>query len=102
MMMSSSVYYVLNLEMVTSDYQALGYPVYVMYFNGLAKLLGGIAILAPVHKSLKEFAYAGYLYILLLALFAHVTLKDGEHWGALMGLVLWSLSYWLWKKEKRG
>ena len=36
----------------------LGYPVYIIPFIGLAKLLGVIAILIPGLKKIKEWAYA--------------------------------------------
>ena len=91
MMMGSAVMYMLNQDFVAGEYQSMGFPVWVMYFNALCKVLGGIAILAPLNRSFKEFAYAGYLYILVLA--------DGKFGGAAVALVLWSLSYWQYRKQ---
>jgi len=40
----------------------LGYPVYIMKILGLAKVLGGIAILTGRSPRLKEWAYAGFAF----------------------------------------
>ncbi|MBC9935006.1 DoxX family protein [Chitinophaga qingshengii] len=50
----------------TSDskaiFQQLGYPMYLLPFLGIAKLLGAIAIVTPGHPRLKEWAYAGVFF----------------------------------------
>ena len=94
MMMMSGVMYLLNQEFIAAEYIALGYPVYVMYFNAAAKLLGGFAIVLPTERYVKEFAYAGYLYICILAILAHLMVNDGKYGGALVALILWGFSYW--------
>ena len=39
----------------------LGYPVYIIGFIGIAKLLGALVILTPGFNRLKEWAYAGLI-----------------------------------------
>jgi uncharacterized membrane protein YjfL (UPF0719 family) len=48
---------------------------------------------------LKEWAYAGFAITIGSALIAHVSVGDGpEAWGwAAATLVLWALSYFLWR-----
>lgn len=39
----------------------LGYPVYIIGFIGIAKLLGALVILTPGFNRIKEWAYAGLM-----------------------------------------
>lgn len=96
--MSTYVYFS-DVNNMMANYQALGYPDYLVYFNGIAKILGIGAILTPAaSKTLKEWAYAGLCYVYILGGLAHVMINDGQQIGAIIALVLLSLSYWQWKK----
>ncbi len=53
-----------------------GYPTYIIYLLAIAKLLGLAAVLSNRSYFLKNLAYAGFLYLLLLAVTAH--LATGE------------------------
>jgi len=44
----------------------LGYPTYIIPFLGVAKLLGVIAILIPGSTRIKEWAYAGLFFDLMV------------------------------------
>ena len=48
----------------------LGYPMYFIPFIGVAKVLGGIAILIPGFPKIKEWAYAGLLFDLIGAAYS--------------------------------
>ena len=48
----------------------LGYPVYFIPFIGVAKVLGGIAILIPGFPRIKEWAYAGLIFDLIGAMYS--------------------------------
>ncbi|HKW78276.1 MAG TPA: DoxX family protein [Candidatus Limnocylindria bacterium] len=50
---------------------SLGYPVYVLFFLGLWKILGAAAIIAPGFPRLKEWAYAGSFFQITLAAMSH-------------------------------
>jgi hypothetical protein len=52
------------VDMVVSS---LGYPVYVLLFLGILKLLGAAVIAAPGLLRLKEWAYAGSFFQIVLA-----------------------------------
>jgi hypothetical protein len=54
----------------------LGYPVYLIRFLGVAKLLGVIAILVPGFSRLKEWAYAGLFFDLFGAMYSSICIKD--------------------------
>jgi len=54
----------------------LGYPVYLLIILGTWKILGVIAVLIPKFPLLKEWAYAGFLFIMSGAIFSHIAVND--------------------------
>jgi uncharacterized membrane protein YphA (DoxX/SURF4 family) len=50
----------------------LGYPLYLLYILGAWKILGVIAILIPKFSLLKEWAYAGFFFVMSGAVFSHM------------------------------
>ena len=50
----------------------LGYPVYFLTILGAWKILGVIALLIPKFPLLKEWAYAGFFFLLTGAIFSHI------------------------------
>lgn len=54
----------------------LGYPPYFMLILGTWKFLGGVIILLPGTKLLKEWAYAGMLFDLTGASASHAAVGD--------------------------
>ena len=78
----------------------LGFPDYFRVELSWAKLLGVVLLLAPVAARLKEWAYAGFAITLVSALIAHLAVGDGpDAWGWAGGtVVLWALSYFLWRR----
>lgn len=54
----------------------VGYPLYFMYIIGTWKILGVIAILVPKQKLLKEWAYAGFFFLMTGALISHLIVGD--------------------------
>lgn len=63
----------------------LGYPAYLTSFLGVAKILGMIAILVPGYPRLKEWAYAGFIFDLVGAMYSHIMNGDPvTTWGMLI------------------
>jgi hypothetical protein len=54
----------------------LGYPLYFLNIIGFWKILGVIAILIPGFKLLKEWAYAGFFFVMSGAAFSHIAAGD--------------------------
>ena len=54
----------------------LGYPVYFLTIIGAWKILGAIAVLIPKFPLLKEWAYAGFFFIMSGAVFSHVAVES--------------------------
>ncbi len=100
-MAGSAVYYFVDTPSVVKAFGDLGYPGYTVYFNAIAKLLGAVGILVPqVPGFLKEWSYAGYLYIMLLA-FQAVTVHMGFAWPMLAFVALFFLAYYGYRQRLR-
>lgn len=82
---------------------ALGYPLYLLPFLGVAKLLGVLAVVVPGRPILKEWAYAGFTFDLLGAAYSHAQSGDGAAGIAppLVILVILVLSYVLRPPSRR-
>lgn len=78
----------------------LGYPVYILYTVGWAKLLGVIGVWQPKSPTLREWAYAGITFDLLGALFSHLASGDGPQGflAPVIPLLLLTASYLLHRK----
>jgi uncharacterized membrane protein YphA (DoxX/SURF4 family) len=61
-----------GVEMITH----LGYPVYFLILIGVWKVLGVIAVLIPKFPLLKEWAYAGFFFVMSGAAFSHIAVAD--------------------------
>ena len=74
----------------------LGYPVYLLTIIGIWKILGVAALLIPKNPLLKEWAYAGFFFIMSGAVFSHLAMHDGlsELVPSLLLLVLTILSWY--------
>jgi uncharacterized membrane protein len=68
----------------------LGYPQYLIPFLGLAKILGGIALLVPGFPRLKEWAYAGLFFDILGAAYSGICV-DGFQPQMLSMLIFFGL-----------
>ena len=75
----------------------LGYPLYFLYIIGAWKILGVIAILVPRFKLVKEWAYAGFFFVMSGAVFSHVASGDSMSKAApaLALLILIVVSWYL-------
>lgn len=74
----------------------LGYPVYLLMILGVWKILGVIAVLIPKFPLLKEWAYAGFFFVMTGAIFSHIALHDSvtSIFPALLLLILTVVSWY--------
>ncbi len=90
----TGVSYLLGVAHFAESTRALGYPMYLMPFLGVAKLLGVAALLTPGFSRLKEWAYAGFVFNLLGAAWSHLAAGQYSHVPlALLWLGVLFLSY---------
>ncbi len=71
-MMGSGVAQVMHAQQMIDLVKPLGYPVYFLSIIGTWKILGVIAILLPGFKLVKEWAYAGFFFVMTGALVSHL------------------------------
>ena len=60
-----------SVEMIVKQ---MGYPSYFLPFIGVAKILGGIALLVPGFPRIKEWAYSGLMFDLIAAGYSFMAL----------------------------
>lgn len=89
---------IFNHEMFSKRFAALGYPTYIIYPLTIAKILGLIAIWSNKSKTLREWAYAGFLFDFILAMLAEAHASDGEYISSLIALVTLLTSYVIGRK----
>ncbi len=80
----------------------LGYPAYLLTILAFWKLLGVVAVLIPNFPLIKEWAYAGFFFIMSGAIFSHLAVSDPlvEILPALLLLILTVVS-WYFRPESR-
>jgi hypothetical protein len=59
-----------------ASFDRLGFPDYFRVQLGIAKIVGGMALLAPLPRWLKEWTYAGFAIDFVSALIAHLAVGD--------------------------
>ena len=81
----------------------LGYPVYFLTLLGIAKFLGAVAVLVPKFPVLKEWAYAGFFFIMSGAIFSHIAVGDAanELVPSLLLLVLTMISWYFRPADRK-
>lgn len=75
----------------------LGYPVYLLTLLGVWKISGVIAVLIPKFPLLKEWAYAGFFFVMTGAIVSHVAVSDSitKILPAMLLLILTVVSWYL-------
>lgn len=81
----------------------LGYPIYFLTLLGIWKILGVIAVLIPRFPLLKEWAYAGFFFVVSGALFSHIVCKDSLSaiFPAVLLLLLLVLSWYFRPADRK-
>jgi uncharacterized membrane protein len=71
---SGTMYFV--AEGAAETFARLGFPDYFRVELGIAKILGAVALLAPVPRAVKEWTYAGFTISFVSAVVAHAAVGD--------------------------
>lgn len=95
-MLSTGIVQLLQLEEEVASMESLGYPIYLLIILGIWKVLGVIAILIPKNALLKEWAYAGFFFVMTGALISHLAIGDAPTtlFGPSLLLVLVIISWY--------
>ena len=81
----------------------LGYPEYFVTLLGSAKILGVVALLIPKFPLLKEWAYAGFFFMMSGAIYTHIAAGNsiGEIFPSLLLLILTLVSWYFRPAERK-
>ncbi len=97
----SSVMYLSGNPEIIKGFQTLGLPGYFIPFLGIAKLLGAIALIAPIKKeTLKEWAYAGFAFTFIGAFWFHLSTQT-PFVAPLIFLIVLGASYWFRMRKQQ-
>jgi hypothetical protein len=94
--------YLTKQPKMVEGFASLGYPEYFPTILGIAKALGVIALLIPGYPMLKEWAYAGFTFTFIGALWSHLAMdQDKAAVMPLAALVLLTVSCLLRPASRR-
>lgn len=103
-MLTSGLQQILQSKAMIDLITPLGYPSYFLYIIGFWKVIGVIAILIPGFKLAKEWAYAGFFFLMTGALISHLASGDDSikaTIGPLMQTVFIILSWYFRPASRR-
>jgi uncharacterized membrane protein len=75
-MLGSGISQLLHVKEMDELIAHVGYPLYFMYIIGVWKILGVLVLLIPKFKLVKEWAYAGFFFLMTGALVSHLAIGD--------------------------
>ncbi|MDR6922679.1 DoxX family protein [Chryseobacterium sp. 2987] len=95
-MVSTAIVQLMKNKDELANFTNLGYPTYLMSIIGICKLLGVIAVLIPKRLILKEWAYAGFIFVMAGAVASHLIVGDsvGRTFPAVLLLALVIISWY--------
>ena len=78
-----------------------GYPAYFNQYLGVAKVLGAIALLMPGFPRLKEWAYAGFTFDMISAVYSEISVHDSvAQWAPIfIFIAILAVSYYCHHKR---
>ena len=101
-LLSTAIVQLFNLKTKADYITHLGYPEYALKIIGVWKILGVIALLIPGFPVLKEWAYAGFFFLMSSAVFSHIAHGDSlmDTFPSLLLLTLIAIS-WFFRPANR-
>ncbi len=101
-MTSTGIVQLMHMEEDVKMMERLGYPLYFLTIIGVWKLLGVIAVLMPGFPLVKEWAYAGFFFVMSGAIFSHMACSDPavEFFGPSLLIVL-TVTSWYFRPASR-
>lgn len=102
-MISTAIVQLIKNKDELANFTNLGYPSYLMTIIGVWKILGVIAILVPKFPLLKEWAYAGFFFVMSGAVVSHIIINDpiSKTFPAVLLLVLVIISWYFRPADRK-
>ena len=101
-MLSTGIVQLIKMDAEAEMMRHLGYPLYFLTIIGIWKILGVVAVLIPKYPLLKEWAYAGFIFVMTGAVFSHAASGDEakEYFGPILLIVL-TVTSWYFRPADR-
>lgn len=102
-MISTGIVQLIQMEEEVQKMNTLGYPSYFLTIIGVWKILGVIVVLVPKFPLVKEWAYAGFFFLMSGAIFTHLAVADEavEYFGPALLLVLTVVSWYFRPADRK-
>lgn len=102
-MVSTGIVQLIQMKEEVQKMNTLGYPSYFLTIIGVWKILGVIAVLIPKFPLVKEWAYAGFFFLMSGAIFTHLAVADEavEYFGPALLLVLTVVSWYFRPADRK-
>ncbi|WBV60956.1 DoxX family protein [Chryseobacterium camelliae] len=102
-MVSTAIVQLMKNKDELTNFTHLGYPSYLMTIIGVWKILGVITVLIPKFPLLKEWAYAGFFFVMSGAVISHITVNDpfSKTFPAVLLLVLVIISWYFRPADRK-
>ncbi len=102
-MTSTGIVQLIRIQEEVDVITNLGYPAYILTILGVWKILGVIAVLIPKFPLVKEWAYAGFFFVMSGAVFSHLAVGDGakELFGPILLLILTIVSWYFRPADRK-
>ncbi len=102
-MLSTGIVQLVKMQEEIDVMTQLGYPVYLLTIIGLWKILGVVTVLIPKFPLLKEWAYAGFFFVMSGAVASHIASGHSlnEIFGPMLLLVLTVVSWYFRPADRK-
>jgi DoxX-like family len=102
-MVSTGLVQLFKVESEVAYITGMGYPLFILNIIGIWKLLGVVVILLPKQPLLKEWAYAGFFFVMSGAIYSHIAVGNGikDMGGPILLLVLTVVSWYFRPADKK-
>ena len=102
-MLSTGFVQIIKMKEEVDRIAKLGFASGILPLLGVLKVLGVIAVLVPKFPLVKEWAYAGFFFLMIGAIFSHAVAGDEakEFFGPSLLLVLTVVSWYFRPAERK-
>ena len=102
-MLSTGIVQLFKIKEETEFIIRMGYPDYFLTILGFSKILGVVILLMPKFPLLKEWAYAGFFFMMSGAIFTHIAAGSpmSEIFPSLLLLILIVVSWYFRPSDRK-
>lgn len=102
-MVSTGIVQIILMDEEVQKMTILGYPRYFLPIIGVWKLVGVVAVLLPKFPLVKEWAYAGFFFLMSGAVLTHLSVGDAaaEFFGPTLLLMLTIVSWYFRPSDRK-